>query len=72
MGILGGSVPPRSQNPDPLSDQKNVIFQPVFRPGLYTHFLSSLLRLDGKPKILQMQFEVAYFYFVLIHLELKR
>ena len=43
--IFGGGVPPGSPNSDPISDQKNVIFQtrfqtwplksiPVFRPGL--------------------------------------
>ena len=25
LGILGGGVPPGSPNPDPISDQKNVI-----------------------------------------------
>ena len=43
-GILAGGVPPGSQNPDLISDKKNVIFRtrfqiwplksiPVFRPG---------------------------------------
>ena len=34
--------------------------------------MSSLLRLERKQKIFQIHFEFAYFYFVLIHLELKR
>ena len=34
--------------------------------------MSSLLRLERKQKIFQMHFEFAYFYFVVIHLELKR
>ena len=45
MGLPGGSVPSGSPNPDPISDQKNVIFHtrfqtshpkstPVIRPGL--------------------------------------
>ena len=34
--------------------------------------MSSLLRLERKQKIFQMHFEFAYFYFVLVHLELKR
>ena len=34
--------------------------------------MSSLLRLERKQKILQRHFEFAYFYFVLIYLELKR
>ena len=34
--------------------------------------MSSLLRLERKQKNFQMHFEFAYFYFVLIHLELKR
>ena len=44
LGILGRGVPPDSPNPDPISDQKNVIFHtrfqnwhlksiPVFTPG---------------------------------------
>ena len=45
---------------------------PVFIPGLYAEVMSSLLRLERKQKIFQMHFEFAYFYFVLIHLELKR
>ena len=49
VGILGGSVPPGCQNPDPISGQTNVIFHtyfqtrplkpiPVFRPGLSNPF----------------------------------
>ena len=30
-GIFGGGVPPGSPNPDPISDQKNVIFQTRFQ-----------------------------------------
>ena len=30
LGILGGGVPPGSSNPDPISDQKNVIFSHSF------------------------------------------
>ena len=44
LGIVGGDVSPGSSNPDPISDQKNVILHirsqtrplksiPVFRPG---------------------------------------
>ena len=31
LGILGGGVPPGSPNPDPISDQKNVIFHARFQ-----------------------------------------
>ena len=31
MGILGGSVPPGSPNPDPISDRKMSFSRPVFR-----------------------------------------
>ena len=31
LRILGGGVPPGSPNPDPISDEKNVIFQPLFQ-----------------------------------------
>ena len=34
LGILGGSVPPGSPNPDPISDQKMLFSVPVFRPDL--------------------------------------
>ena len=35
LGILGGSVLPRSSpNPDPISDQKMLFSTPVFRPDL--------------------------------------
>ena len=34
--------------------------------------MSSSLRLERKQKLFQMHFEFAYFYFVLVHLELKR
>ena len=53
LGILCAGVSPGSPNPDPISDQKNVIFHtrfqtrplkfiPVFRPGL------KLLKLERK------------------------
>ena len=31
LGILGEGVPPGSPNPDPISDQKNVIFHTHFQ-----------------------------------------
>ena len=34
LGILGGSVPPGSPNPDQISDQKMEFSEPVFRPDL--------------------------------------
>ena len=34
LGVLGGGVPPRSPNPDPISDLKMSFFTPIFRPGL--------------------------------------
>ena len=34
LGILGGSVPPGSLNPDPISDQKMAFSTPVFKPDL--------------------------------------
>ena len=33
LEILGGGVPPGSQTPDPISDQKMSFSTPVFRPG---------------------------------------
>ena len=76
---------PGSSNPDPISQQKNVIFHtrfqtrplksiPVFRPGpgLKAEIMLSLLRLERKRNIIQIRFELAYFSFFLTHLELKR
>ena len=34
LGHLGGDVPPGSQNPNPISDQKISLSTPIFRPGL--------------------------------------
>ena len=34
LGVLGGGVPPRSTDPDPISDLKMALFTPIFRPGL--------------------------------------
>ena len=42
LGILGGSVPPGSPNPDPISDQKMSFSVPVFRPGLWAKIMISL------------------------------
>ena len=70
LGILGGGVvPPGSPNPDPVSDQKNVIFHtryqtrpiksiPVFRPGLSAEIMSSLVRLERKQKIFSNAFRI--------------
>ena len=48
LTILGGCVPPCSPNPDPISDQNNVISLPVFYRNLICnvvqHFLSHLKR----------------------------
>ena len=45
LGILGGAVPPGSPNPDPISDQKNVIFHIRFQtwPKIHIHFQTRLL-----------------------------
>ena len=46
------------QNPYPISEKAEI--------------MSSLLRLEGRQKILQIHSEFAYFFFFLTHLELKR
>ena len=65
LGILGGSVPSCSPNPDPISDQKISFFTPVFqtkplksipifRPEILCHdYLDS----NANKKFLQMHFE---------------
>ena len=70
LKFLGGGVPPGSPNPDPISDQKNVILHTVFRPGL-SEIVSSLLTLKRQQKrFLKIHFEVAYIS--LFQLKLKR
>ena len=70
LKFLGGDVPPGSPNPDPISDQKNVILHIVFRPGL-SEIVSSLLTLECPQKrLLKIHFEVAYIS--LFQLKLKR
>ena len=78
LGILGGSVPSCSPNPDPISDQKMSFFTPVFqtkplksipifRPEILCHdYLDS----STNKKFRQMHFEFSCFWFFLIHLEL--
>ena len=71
LEILGGGVPPGSSNPDPISDQKNVIFHirfqtrplksiPVFRPGFRQKLCYHYIDCSA---IIQIPFEFAYFSF---------
>ena len=83
LGILGGSVPPGSPNPDPVSDQKCFFFSHPFSElasKIHTHSqtlplrnMSSLLRLEQQQKrFFKTHFEFAYFSFFVTHLELKQ
>ena len=64
----GGGVPPGSPNPH----TKKCHFPHPF-PDLAFRQMSSFLKLECKQKISSnVYFEFEYFYFVLIHLELKR
>jgi len=67
-------VPPSSSNPDPISDQKNVIFYtrfqtrplksiPVFRPGLKAEIMSSLFKLERKQNNSSNAFRIRIFPF---------
>ena len=67
-------MPPGSSDPDPISDQKNVIlhtrFQtrtlksiPIFRPGLEAEIMLSLLRLERKQKNYSNPFRIIIFFF---------
>ena len=69
VGILVGSVPSCSPNPDPISDQTISFFTPVFqtrplkffvffRPEILCHYY---LDENTNKKFLQMQFEFSYF-----------
>ena len=61
LGILGGSVPPCSPNPDPISDQKlqfSHLFSDLASMNLYrfsdlakAEIMLSLLRLERKRKV---------------------
>ena len=75
LGILGGGVPHGSSNPDPISDQKKIIFHtsfqtrtlksiPIFRPGLKAEIMLSLLRLERKQKNYSNQFRIRIFLFL--------
>ena len=68
-------MPPGSPNPDPISDQKNVIFHTcfqtrslksitVFRPGLSAEIMLSLLRLECKQKNSSKPFQIRIFLFL--------
>ena len=34
LGIFRGGMPPGSPNPDPISDEKTLFLEPIFKPGL--------------------------------------
>ena len=58
LEILGGGVPPGSQNPDPISDQKMSFSTPVFRPGAR---FSKVLIINGpvEPLLFTWKMEVS-------------
>ena len=63
LEIFGGCVPPGSQNPNPISDQKMSFSAPVFRPGLWAEIMSSLLRLERKQNKNSNAFQIRIFLF---------
>ena len=81
-GILGGSVPPGSPNPDPISDWKMSLPHPFSdqTSKIHTRFQTCPLGrnyviityLEHKQKNIQIHFEFPYFSFFLTHLELER
>ena len=72
LGILGGGVPLGSPNPDPIPDQKTVIFHTLFQTSpLFINITCTQIRTPTK-RFLKIHFEFAYNSFFLIHLELKR
>ena len=68
LGIFGGCVLPGSPNPDLISDQKKSLqTRPlksisIFGPGLWAEIMSSLLRLERKPKIPSNAFRIRISY----------
>lgn len=76
-------VPPGSPNTDPVTDQTKSFFHTcfqtgdfksisVFRPGLGRNTLSHHFWTRAQTKkFLKTHFELAYYFFFLIHLELK-
>ena len=78
LGILGGSVPPGSSNPNPIYDEKMSSSTPVFRLDLknpcpfsdLAEIMSSLLGLERKQKNSSNTFSHSSISF--FHLELKR
>ena len=72
LGILGGGVPLGYPNPDPIPDQKTVIFRTLFQTSpLFINITCTQIRTSTK-RFLKIHFEFAYNSFFLIHLELKR
>ena len=76
-------MPPGSSNPDPISEQKNVIFYtrfqtrplksiPVFRPGFRQKLCYHYIDYSANKNNIQIHFEFAYFSFFPYSLELKR
>ena len=71
LRILGGAVPKTSPNPDPDSDQKNVIVLHPFSDLASKKLCHNYLDKNAN-KIDFLNSEFAYFSFFLIHMELKR
>ena len=82
--IFGKGVPAGSPNTNPIYRPNNVFFRTrfqtgglksisVFRPGLGRNTLSHHFWTRAQTKrFLKTHFELAYYFFFLIHLELKR
>ena len=75
LEMLGGGVPFLSPNPDPISNQKCVVFHtrcqtrtlkcmPVFRPGVLAEIMLSSLRLERKHKNSSNPFRIRIFVFL--------
>ena len=83
-GIFGKGVPPGSPNTDPVTDQTMSFFHTrfqtrglksisIFRRGLGRNTLRHHFWTRAQTKrFLKTHFELAYYFFFLIHLELKR
>ena len=60
LGILGGGVPLGSPNPDPIPDQKTVIFHTLFQTSpLFINITCTQIRTSTK-RFLKIHFEFAY------------
>ena len=84
LGIRSEGPPPGSPNPDPISDKKKTFHFPcrfetwrlrsitVFRPGVNRNYVIITWIRRPTKRFLKILVELAYYFFFMINMELKR